>query len=220
MIHLLEYLSLRLSCPSFLLSKFATQLKLIQSASRDTRSLCHKFISQGPALRILGLRAASPKFQGPSSRVLGARVPCPMVSWSMFQGTGCQGPRVTGSRVPEARVPGLRISGSRVPGLRSWFQTMSLKRAIVKSVIKSVDNEWTRNKWGSTPYNFLDVQHTTLVLLIWDVRPSASAIPRLSHSGLQSIPPVSFYTSWEYQKTRGFLMFSGAIEKDQCQEMG
>ena len=30
---------------------------------------------------------------------------------------------------------------------------------------------------------------------------------------------VSFYTSWKYQKTRGFLIFSGGIERDQCRDM-
>ena len=64
----------------------------------DTRNLCHKFISQGPALKILDLRVASPKFQGSSSRVLDVRVPCP--------------------RVPESRVLGLRVPGPKVPGLR------------------------------------------------------------------------------------------------------
>ena len=30
---------------------------------------------------------------------------------------------------------------------------------------------------------------------------------------------VSFYTSWKYHKTRGFLSFSGGIERDQCCDM-
>ena len=31
---------------------------------------------------------------------------------------------------------------------------------------------------------------------------------------------VSFDTTWKYQKTRGFLNFSGGIERDQWHEMG
>ena len=34
------------------------------------------------------------------------------------------------------------------------------------------------------------------------------------------MPLVSFYIPWKLQKTRGFLMFSGGIEKDQWHEMG
>ena len=74
----------------------------------DARNLCHKFSSQGTALRILGLRVRSLKLQGPSPRVLGLRVPCPSV------------PR---PRVPEPQVPGLRVlesQGPRSQGLGSW----------------------------------------------------------------------------------------------------
>ena len=62
--------------PNFLLSKFASQFKVnsICVAGRDTWNLHHKFNSQGPALRILGLRVAMSKSQGPISRVLGVRV--------------------------------------------------------------------------------------------------------------------------------------------------
>ena len=34
------------------------------------------------------------------------------------------------------------------------------------------------------------------------------------------IPLVSFYTPWKQQKTFGFLMFSGGIEKVQWYKMG
>ena len=34
------------------------------------------------------------------------------------------------------------------------------------------------------------------------------------------MPLASFYIPWKLQKTRGFLMFSGGIEKDQWHEMG
>ena len=33
--------------------------------------------------------------------------------------------------------------------------------------------------------------------------------------GNHFMPVASFYTSWKYQKTKGFLMFSGRIERDQ-----
>ena len=34
------------------------------------------------------------------------------------------------------------------------------------------------------------------------------------------MPSMSFYSSWKTQKSSGFLMFSGAIERDQWHEMG
>ena len=34
------------------------------------------------------------------------------------------------------------------------------------------------------------------------------------------LPLARFYTPWKDQKTKGFLMFSGGIEKDQWHEMG
>lgn len=34
-----------------------------------------------------------------------------------------------------------------------------------------------------------------------------------------SMSQVSFYTPWKYQKTRGFIFFSGGIERDQCRQM-
>ena len=92
---------------------FAIKVNSICGAGRDTWNLRHKFDSEGPALRILGLRVAISKSQGPISRVLCVRVP------------------VLGSRVPELRVSGswdLRSQGPRspvsgpgshVPGLRS-----------------------------------------------------------------------------------------------------
>ena len=71
--------------------------KLIQSVVRvGILGMCHKFSSQGPALRILGLRVASLKSRRPSSRVLSVRVPVP------------------GFWVPVLRVSSLRVSGSQV----------------------------------------------------------------------------------------------------------
>ena len=91
LVHQLEHLSFRFICTSSLLLKFATQLKLIQS-------VVHEFNSQDPALTILVLRVASPKFQGLRYRVLGVRVPCHRFPGPKFLDPSSQG-----------------------PGLKSWF---------------------------------------------------------------------------------------------------
>ena len=120
-----------LRCPSFLLSKFSSQLKLIQSAVR-VRILGICFTSSNLrvllsgfwdfALRILAICNS----QIPISRVLGVRVSCPRVpvrgSWvSGSRIPGSQIPRVTAPRVSRSLVLGFRDSVSQVPGLRSWF---------------------------------------------------------------------------------------------------
>ena len=103
-------LSLSTQMPQLFIIKICFTIKFnsIYGVGRDTRNLCHKFNSQGPYLRILGLRVASPKSQGPSSRVLCLRAPVPG-SW------------VSGSRVSESQSPGsqdLESQGPRVPGLK------------------------------------------------------------------------------------------------------
>ena len=72
--------------PQLFVIKICSTIKVnsICGVGWDTKNLCHKFNSQGPALRVLGLRVASSKSQGP----------------------GCQGPMYQGSRVPGLRVPG------------------------------------------------------------------------------------------------------------------
>ena len=75
-----------LRCPSFLLSKFASQWKLIQSVSGSW--------SQDSG-------SQSRNFQVPGT---------------YFQVPGCQGPRVPGSRVPKSRVSGFQGPGSQSPG--------------------------------------------------------------------------------------------------------
>ena len=72
-----------------------------------------------------------------------------------------------------------------------YRQTEFLIRAIVKIVIKSIENKWIRNKWGSTPYNVLGVWHTTSEFLIWRVLEHASMIARF------------FCPGPAYQKIRG-----------------
>ena len=120
LIQLLEHLSFRLRCPSFLLSKFASQLKLIQSMVRvGIRGIC----VTSSILRVLhsGFWVEGSQVPSPSDPVLRSWVSRSHVPGSQFQGPGCQGPvfqgpRVPGSRVSESRVfrvPSLRVSGSR-----------------------------------------------------------------------------------------------------------
>ena len=104
--------------------KFCLIIKVntICSVGQDTRNPSHKFNSQASALRILGVKVASPKSQGPSSRVLGVRTPCPRVLVPVS--------RVSGSRVPVSQSPKVsdprsrdqsprsRVSGSRISDLR------------------------------------------------------------------------------------------------------
>ena len=93
---------------------FTIKINSICGVGRDTWNLCPKFNSQGPALRILGLRVAISNSQAPISRVLGVKVPCPRVP---VRGSCVSGSRAPGSqspRVPAPRVPGLWISGSQV----------------------------------------------------------------------------------------------------------
>ena len=124
--------------PQLFIIKICYTIKVnsVCGASRDTRGLCHKFNSQGPSFRILGVRVASPNFQGPKSRILNVRLLCPRSQSHSFPGLRVLGPRVSRpqgrgslglrvSRVPGLRVsqvPGLRVSpvlGLRVPDLRS-----------------------------------------------------------------------------------------------------
>ena len=74
--------------------KFCLIIKVntICSVGQDTRNLSHKFNSQASALRILGVKVASPKSQGPSSRVLGVKAPCPRVPESKGLGSQVPGP--------------------------------------------------------------------------------------------------------------------------------
>ena len=119
-------------------------------ACRNTSNLCHNFNSLGCALRILGLRLASPKSQGASSSVLDVTVPCPRVpvpgfllSGSYVQGPRASEPQGSGSRVPESQVPDLwvpivRVSGSwvsRSRGRGSWALGLRVPRPISQVLI-------------------------------------------------------------------------------------
>ena len=90
---------------------FTIKVNSICGAGRDTWNLCRKFNSQGPTLRILGLRVAISKSQGPISRVLGVRIPVP---WSWVSGSCAPASRVSGSSGPGFQNPG--VSGLMVPG--------------------------------------------------------------------------------------------------------
>ena len=105
---------------------FTIKVNSVCGAGRDTKNLCHKFNSQGPALRILGLKVAIPKSHGPIFRVLGVRVPCPRVSESQVLGPESQG----------LRVPALRARGLRSHGPWPWVSgpdaRLYLKRVLVR----------------------------------------------------------------------------------------
>ena len=120
---LVEPLSFRPRCSSFLLSKlcFIIKVSTICGAGQDTRNLCYKFNSKVPALRILGFRVTFPKFQEPSSRVLIVSVPYTRIpvpeSWvSGYCVLGAQIHSVTGPRVPGSWVLESQVSGSGVSG--------------------------------------------------------------------------------------------------------
>ena len=121
-IFVFELLRFRHLCPNFLLSKFASQIKLIQSV---VGVRCQTYGDRVPGPRFQG-----PTFQGCKSQVLGSQFQVPRVPGPRVSGLGSRVPRsqVLGSRVPESQVLGLRVPslesqfpGSRVPGLRSWF---------------------------------------------------------------------------------------------------
>ena len=113
LVHLLEHLSFWLRCPSFLLSKFASQLKLIQSVVRVgilgiwvTSSILRVLLS---GFWVSGLQFPSPRDLFPGSWVSGSHF-----TESQFQGPVSQGPS---SRSPGSHCP--RFQGPRIPGLRS-----------------------------------------------------------------------------------------------------
>ena len=122
-VYLQEHLSFRLRCPcSFIIKIYFTKFNSICCAGWNTKNLCHKFNSQGPALRILGLRVASSKSQGPSSRVLGVKVPCRMVP---VQSPGCHDPVSQG--------PWSQVSGSQSPGSKALrSQVLILGYALIE----------------------------------------------------------------------------------------
>ena len=110
-----------LRCPSFLLSKFASQLKLIQSVVWvRILGIC----VTSSILRVLLSGFWLSKSQFPSPRDL---FPGFWVSGSQslrVPGSKVLGLRVSRPQISESWVSRSQISGSQVPGLRSWFWTM------------------------------------------------------------------------------------------------
>ena len=106
-----------LRCPSFLLSKFASQLNLIQfvygSGYLESES---KVQFSGSCSQDFG--SQSRNFQVPGSWVSWSQ--SPRVSGSRVSGSQVSGPdfRLYPSRFLGIRVPEFRVSESRVPGLR------------------------------------------------------------------------------------------------------
>ena len=113
LVHLLQHLSSWLRWSSFLLSKFASQLKLIQSVVHVGILGIWVTIS---ILRVLLSGFWVSGLQFPSSRdlFLGSCVSGSHFTESQFQGPVSQGPR---SQSPGSHCP--RFQGPRVPGLRS-----------------------------------------------------------------------------------------------------
>ena len=143
LVHLLEHLSFRLRCPKFLLSKFAEQLKLIQSVEQVgivgvyvTSSIFRVLFSE---FWVSGSQIASSRDPVPGSWVSGSHVP-----GSQFQGPGCQGPVSQSHRFPGPRVlgPGSQSPTSQGPGSQSLrisgpgSQVLILDYAHPKIVIK------------------------------------------------------------------------------------
>ena len=132
-------LSSRPRCPSFSLSKFASQLKSIQSlvqvgilgicvTSSIFRVLLSEFWTSGlkiqsPRDLVPGSWVSGSQFQSPGCQGLvsqGPKVPGPRFAGPGFRVSGSQGlesrcPRVSGLRVPGLMVPGSRVSGSQDP---------------------------------------------------------------------------------------------------------
>ena len=118
-----------LRCPSFLLSKFASQLKLFNLwyGSEYLES------------------ASQVQFSGSCSQNSGSQTRNFQVSVTYFQVPGCQSLRVPGSRIPESWVSGSQVSGSWGPrsqvsgsqGPRSRvsgpdFRLCPMKRAVLR----------------------------------------------------------------------------------------
>ena len=106
LVYLLKHLSFRLRCPSFLLSKCTSQLKLISSVMQVrmlgicvTSSILRVLLSgywfsgsQVPSSRdpFSGSWVSRSHSQGSSSRILSVRVPCPRFPGLTAPGPGSQ----------------------------------------------------------------------------------------------------------------------------------
>ena len=133
LVHLLEHLSFQLRCPNFLLSKFAKQLKLIQSVMQVgvvgvyvTSSILRVLLSE---FWVSGSQIPSSRDPVPGSWVSGSHVP-----GSQFQSPGCQDPMSQSHRFPGPGSQGPTSQGLRISG--PGFQVLILDYAYPKIVIK------------------------------------------------------------------------------------
>ena len=146
-----------LRCPTFLLSKFTSQLKLIQSVVRvRILGIC----VTSSVFRVLhsGFWVSKYQFSIPRDLFPGSLVSGFHVPESQFESLGCQGPVFQGPRVPGSHlqesqdpdsrvsgsqglgVPGLRVLGSRISGLRvpgPGSQVLILDYAKIKDISTS-----------------------------------------------------------------------------------
>ena len=106
MVHQLQFLSFRMTCSSFLSSKFASKLKLINLWWGSVASLrmlgVYRSWSEDSGSQDRSSWVPGPRVSGSGSQVPGSRVSGP---GSRVPGLGSQDPR---SQVPVSRVPGLR----------------------------------------------------------------------------------------------------------------
>ena len=138
-------LSFWLRCPRFLLSKFASQLKLLQSVVR-IRILGICVISSILRVLLSGFWVSESQFPSPRDLFPGSWVSgsqCPRVSGSRVLGL-----RVLGLRVPGLRVLGSLVSGLRVPGPGSQVLILDYARkSSCESILPDLDNKVFYNNY-------------------------------------------------------------------------
>ena len=123
--------------------------------SWDTRSLCHKLISQGPALRILVVRGPYP------------RVPVPGSWMSWFCVPGSQSHRFPGPRVLDSgsQVSGSRVSGSQVSG--SWVSGADLRLCQYLCIVCALNRTGDQFEFDVLGFVFVLILFTCTVRLLF-----------------------------------------------------
>ena len=123
--------SLRCTCPSFLLSKLASEIKLMQSVVGVS---CQ---SQGPRVPLPGSRVTG-------SHVPGLQVPRPRVVVAGSQVSGCQGPgpQVSGLRVPDPGSQVLILDYALRMCYRKKIQSARRKLNTLKKFGKYIHGSW------------------------------------------------------------------------------
>ena len=155
LVYLLEHLSFWLRCRSFLLWKFASQLKLIQSAVR---------------VRILGICVTSSILRVllPGSWVSGSQFPSPR---DPFPGSRLWSSSVLSVKAPSPRIPGLRVLGSQVfesQVLMLDYSSCDGIQCFSNGSIKQISTEFFF-KWRFTvlKHSMRDSIKKTFARLIW-----------------------------------------------------